>query len=1825
MTQMDNMLNTPDVTIDTDGQPCPTQQVFPFDSLESVRKKLLDLSSRNSLLNYRHPEGKSIRLIDELPDEIANALRADRSLTLIPIPEPTEKQLIEAGYIEIHPEKKEKIIKSYPEPAQWAKHLELFTSYDLPDGNLATQGMTRYQDDNLQTLLYAPKLEARLRSLRSLAETAIEETGTSILYLALGFLEWYESLDSSTPRYAPLFTLPVHLEKSKRANSEGIFYYFISLKDDGLLTNVSLQEKLGHDFSLELPPLDEDTTPETYFSLVSEKLSKRDPRWRVRRQASLILLNFTKQAMFEDLNPANWPANANIQQHPLIARLFGASQQLSTEYYSGYEQEEHAIDHILQIHDKFPIVFDADSSQHSALIDVLNGENLVIEGPPGTGKSQTIANIIAACIANGKRVLFVAEKMAALNVVHDRLEKAGLGKLCLELHSHKTTKQKLLQNLGASLSARTSYRIPKEIDADVQRLESLKKKLEQYAVLINSEWKQTKLTLHEIFSKAVRYREQLGLAPEKFFISGINGENLTLERQKEIFERADMLRQIYDQVSAQAQGGVIANHYWYGVNNTSLMGYQAESLNNHLDDWTNTLTKLQHVWMQIGKKLDFDIHEESQELAVIWHTIAHIKHLPSLLGGEPLELIKSLSSQTGDFKLHLEGYESILEANKKIALILNTEAITQNTTLNVLQTSNKALQNLGITHTSRLEDVALFSKRLLETRQHLEMVSSEFVSIRNNIPANLQCCFIVSRQGLSELGTFMRLISALPVDLWRHRDPIYDNPDLDPLLRQLTNRLPSLIQLHKKLSTHFNLEILPSIEALKNTQKTIQLGGMTKWLSSEWRTARNTVLALGKTAKPDSKLLLDLLPELIQLTEQQSEIDRINAEANVLQDAYKGVDTPLGRVLALRQWYKSVRAEYGLGFGERVGLGDALLTLDRTLLKGIEDWGSKGIGKQASRIEQSVREFAAFAPAFLPLQQANNPLEKTFDELLAIVYPSVEALESTVSSASHQLIDVQQVALELERYYENVKTWNNIPVTAELKNTDLALSLNPSKFSQDQLNKAKRILKISQITANSPLLLKSLSSKPDLERYQSLQSTLLELETYESSCSAASQQFTEVGIVNLSDWAESTQGSLSQLIRRNQVALDNPKWLDTWLDYLRLRNKLCGEGLEHIVTQLENHTISTPLLNDAVQLAIHHQLSIEILEQHPSLSQFSGMEQMAIRSKFQEYDRKLLTLQRELIAYKASRTDLPYGNDSGKVGEYTELSLIKHNLNLKKPRIAIRTLVKRSGKTLQALKPCFMMSPMSVAQYLTPGQFNFDVVVMDEASQIRPEDALGSIARGKKLVVVGDPKQLPPTSFFQTNTNNGENDDDRVALESSESILETVLPMFKSRRLRWHYRSQHESLIAFSNQSFYDSNLVLFPSPLRQSDELGIRFQRVEKGRFHERRNVEEAKMLVAFALHQLANCPLDSFGIVAMNSEQSEEIQLQLEAQLRENEGLRKIYENNQMLAEPLFVKNLENVQGDERDVIIISMTYGPETAGSSVMHQRFGPINSDVGWRRLNVLFTRAKKRMHIYSSMGSGHIRTAESSSRGLKSLKAFLLFCETGLMHAPEHTGKAADSDFEIAVMDALSKHGYECEPQLGISGYRLDLAIKDPGMPGRFLMGVECDGASYHSAKSTRDRDRLRQDILESLGWCIRRIWSTDWFKNPQAQLQPILSELEKLKTPVQKRPETPITIAEIQTEPEIDRVTTDSQNHDEILDLRTHLINFHQNVILVKSPSINEQQRLLRPAMLDALLHYRPCSKAEFLETIPAYLRLGTEKSEGEFLEDALNIIAEYG
>jgi very-short-patch-repair endonuclease len=550
------------------------------------------------------------------------------------------------------------------------------------------------------------------------------------------------------------------------------------------------------------------------------------------------------------------------------------------------------------------------------------------------------------------------------------------------------------------------------------------------------------------------------------------------------------------------------------------------------------------------------------------------------------------------------------------------------------------------------------------------------------------------------------------------------------------------------------------------------------------------------------------------------------------------------------------------------------------------------------------------------------------------------------------------------------------------------------------------------------------------------------------------------------------------------------------------------------------------------------------------------------------------------------------------------MALLTNEMNKQKRHIPIRQLMLRAANALVALKPCFMMGPLSVAQYLAPGQIKFDLVVMDEASQLKPEDAIGALARGGQVVIVGDPKQLPPTTFFQRVSVDSEDDEESItAVEEGESILDVASTLFQPvRRLRWHYRSRHHSLIAFSNNEFY-GDLIIFPSAFHDDPSLGVKHHFVPDGVFENSRNPREASVVVEAVLEHMREHPDESLGLVTLNFEQRELVEELLDRRLREDPAAIAFQERMKGGQETFFVKNLENVQGDERDVVFISTTYGPDARGNQF--QRFGPINGANGHRRLNVLFTRAKKRTVVFSSLDPDRLQTTANSPWGLRALKQYLVFARSGILQQPDQGTEQETNDFERAVGAILKEKGYEVVPQVGVAGFFIDLGVKHPTKPGSFLLGIECDGASYHSGKSARDRDRLRQEILENLGWQLHRIWSTDWFRNRDSEIKRLLRRIEGL----------------LEKDPAY-RAETEKVQRSGLL--RQRLITLRESEIKPAFPESPPEIGLLRKSLLDEFVQMRPKTRDEWFRKIPNHMRISVDsKQVGKYLDRVLGIIAE--
>ena len=568
--------------------------------------------------------------------------------------------------------------------------------------------------------------------------------------------------------------------------------------------------------------------------------------------------------------------------------------------------------------------------------------------------------------------------------------------------------------------------------------------------------------------------------------------------------------------------------------------------------------------------------------------------------------------------------------------------------------------------------------------------------------------------------------------------------------------------------------------------------------------------------------------------------------------------------------------------------------------------------------------------------------------------------------------------------------------------------------------------------------------------------------------------------------------------------------LDSWVNFIKSRNSL--STLESIIINYyDNNDVPYTNLKQIFRYTIYNSLLALAYKQHQNLTDFDGDKLDSWRKKYRILDKKIFEKKKlQLIALLANRS-ITQGVSTGSTKKLTEFGLINRIIDQTKPHVALRDLIKRSSTCLSELKPCFLMSPVTLSELVRPEEKLFDLLIVDEASQMKPEEAIGALARSKQCIIVGDPKQLAPTSFFDISDFS---DDDEDLDLTEESILDLALSRFKPKRvLKWHYRSRSEKLINFSNKYFYNGQLIIPPSPILKKT---IHHNYVESS-YQGKINDQEKDSLVAGVIDFMKNNvkkgeddkKAKSCLVVTMNQDQRELIEDEL--RLRSNtEKIIRDYELSWMnTLEPFTVKNLENVQGDERDCIFISTLFGPNKEGRVL--QQFGPINhKGKGHRRLNVLFTRAKHEVRLFTSMHPNQIQV-EGAPEGRQVFKAYIEYAKTGRLETGDtRNGLEPMSEFEIWVKEGLEKMGYEATPQVGVSGFFIDLGIKHKSYPDGYILGVECDGRAYHSSRSARDRDILRQNVLEDLGWKIYRIWSTDWFKDPQKELRKLDQHIKRI-------------------------------------------------------------------------------------------------------------------
>ncbi|MGA8616434.1 MAG: DUF3320 domain-containing protein [Xanthobacteraceae bacterium] len=1395
-------------------------------AIEQARRDLIDLTRRNRLL-HAPLEGKRpwcMAITETSPDELFEKLYRQENFR---------------GYA----------FKARSDDSDEQKTLPIASSEQVNP----TPEAPPTRRHRLQTRLAHDKLQKRLAKIFREERTLEEEQGLSTLYLALGFLKWFES-DQADASFAPLLLVPATMVRV--GGTDG---YLLRGRDDEIVSNISLREKLKSNFDINLPdlPEDEEWKPSAYYDAVGRKI-KRQVRWQVDREAvGLGFFSFSKFLMWSDLHPESWPNNA-LLDHPLLNTLLGQGSEFDS--FPPLVPDEEPIDHRIDL-SKCTHVVNADSSQAIVIEEARTGRNLVVQGPPGTGKSQTITNAIACAVHNGRKVLFVAEKTAALEVVHDRLKKAGLGALCLEIHSRKANKREVVKSLGEALRFSSTSQFDPNLSS---KLGYCRDKLNQWAKAIHQPIGQTLRTPFNVIGQQINLRSQ-GVRLLDRRLDAANWSATKLSSAEAAVDRATTC--IFDLHT------VPRDHPWFGTDIDSQSPFDLDRLAPVLD---TAIEKLETLRKQTEKAV---AAIADVELASISHAVATIKALRHVAA-----VPKRGRSTLGNLQWarDLDAIEVAIGHGQRLAA-----------------------------HIGEAEE------RFAEEAWAYDAIG---------------LILILRADG----NSFFRRFSG------RYRRV---NADLVAICR---NYPP------KKLEDRIAL-----IEILKKGQESRQ--------------------------------------EFAQKT---------SPFASTLETIWAGHRTPWSEARALAAWARRAKAELG---------GERLLTL-------------------AAR-SSDVAVYSNFA----------------------------DLLEEAAKSATLALDEVQDVV-----------------------RADVTVMFGG----------------------------RSLDFLP-----------------------------------------------LAELLARLTLWRSNLQTINVWVSARSAIGDLRREGLHDIADGLIDGSISPKEARPITELLIAESLWRRATLDNTDVLSVEGDVRSQCVFEFRDLDQQRIKASRhEVLARYLDQRPNGY---SGAMG------IIRAEIEKKRKLRSIRKLMSDAGVAIQQLKPIFLMSPLSVAQFLPPGQMKFDLLIIDEASQVSPEDALGVVARANQIVVVGDDKQLPPTNFFKI-VNAGddyeeEEDNDEAVRPDRPTDFESILTLARTRgmserMLAWHYRSKHPSLIALSNEECYAGRLLLPPSPFVQTSEFGLSFIQTPRGYYDRsgtRCDLIQAEQVAKAVAEHIRNCPNKSLGVACLSVQQRDAVD-----DMIDKIGVRAEVEGFTPKEERLFVKNLEAVQGDERDVIFISVGYGV-APNQSKPFLNFGPVSRQGGERRLNVLASRAREKCVVFSSITAADI-PADTEARGTRMLRALLDFAQSGKLSAGTLVGDGFESPFEEAVARTIREAGYLVHPQVGVKGFRIDLGVVDPLRLGEFILGVECDGAAYHSARSARDRDRLRQEVLEGLGWRLHRIWSTAWFRNPQRESDKLLAAIKDAKDKKVNPKRDPIADDEpLELEPKDSAVEGTSRERIDEADMPSNAVQYKECVLTV--------------------------------------------------------------
>lgn len=1620
--------------------------------LNKWENQLLDLGKRNKLIKYNKGIGKRTHLKIISPDfkELYHAIVVDEKTLSFPRPvtdrsdtkSDTEREEIGESSV------KENYIK----------------------GDLQSEGSVTEQ-------------QKTLANLRRKAKLYVEERGINILYLIFGFLKWTERTDSEEEIYSPLVLVPVSLKVDSISSPYTLTFY-----DDEIVLNPTLTYKLKSDFGLELPQFDENEQDIDEF-LAKVKDTAKENNWEVVEETELSLLSFLKINVLKDLKKNE----ERIKSNPVARALTGNPEDLKpiSDDLTNFDYDKVEPEKVFQ-------VVDADSSQQDAILYAKKGISFVLQGPPGTGKSQTITNIISESIAAGKKVLFVSEKMAALEVVYKRLAQANLSDFCLKLHNYRAKKNDVINQLKDTFQIQ-KYQVN---DDAIYQLENLQKKrdaLNEYDTELHTPVSPLNKTIFEINAELSKFQN----APELIF-SVNNIENTTPELLNQyrilLTNLESLLKNKSDDFNANPWRDTTIDEVSYELRH---------DIPTHCNRIIEGLKDLFRIFAEIESQFQLTISPSMKhvlDLEDILDAASESPQIPaSWIANEDVDLLSQEATQFQELKREyftikkdlLGNYTSeflkLKISNLRKELVEGAEALKPLIKGDFYNKSVASAQD-------RLQQIEKLNRRLIDAKQAGKLMA-ELFDIRIS-PA------------LKNLGSLHKLINLLlssihPTENWFDTNK---RTAVKTLIKQANDRYKDINRLETEIGQKFDKEILKIDPSSMLSRFKTEYGSILKAFKKDYRRDKKLIRSFAKdySSKPSDSDIVSLLTKIKTVHSDQSwlsenksklvefigkdymetytnwdNLNRSMKDFEMILSYFKGQAVPMKiqnfllserhetktqvehclHLLTEQSGVEKLSADLHsvMGFKEDVEMMN--LDLLKTHVSSTYELLSRFI-KQLNRIMESKKNTTMISEEMKNIEKLDR-----FQQISAMVEQKKNILENKYCFLYHGLDTDWDHILE------------SLIWTKKFKKLSVDFQL-PEDF-------------INNICENKDTIAQS-------EKYK---------DTLHLKLGSLSKEWN--WYINLfSDKRELLDLEYPVLLDRVERCANGIHMLEDWIDFKKCKDKFREKGLSDFIKQLEAKSINKNDISGAFFKRFYRLWLDAILPGFPAVASFRGRKQDENIQEFDRLDQLQLKINRQRILAKLA-SKLPDLNQP--TSAFDEVGILKREFNKKRRLMPLRKLFTAIPDLILTLKPCLMMSPLSVSLYLEDDHYQFDLVVFDEASQVRTEEAIGAILRGKQVVIAGDSEQLPPTNFFGSDSEEDFDSEEETVTDNDafQSVLDQAISVLPERTLLWHYRSKDERLIAFSNAKIYHSNLITFPSNKESATETGLQFVYVPEGVFIRqksggklRSNPKEARKVVELVFEHITKYPNRSLGIVSFNEAQQQVIEGMIQSALEKNKNNRKVVEFfNENKENPFFIKNLENVQGDERDTIIFSIGYAKDE--NKKMYMNFGPLSKDGGYRRLNVAITRAKYNVKVVSSILPDDIDLERTNSKGAKLLRAYLSYAKNGpkvLQHELHYSESVIfESPFEESVYNFLIDSGYKVKTQVGSSGYRIDLAVESPIRNGLLVLGIECDGAAYHSARTARERDRLRQTILEDIGWTIYRIWSTDWIKDPKHEEEKLLN------------------------------------------------------------------------------------------------------------------------